>query len=86
MSILNERLRAIDLENKLIDYDSGTNPVYVGSAAPGTATDAAGWNICKITYDGNDNPTSIYWANANIGNALIWDNRATYTYTATGAA
>jgi len=84
MTILNERLRAINLETTLIEY-TGTLATYVGHAAPGTATDAAGWNISKITYDGNDNPTSIYWANANVGNALVWDDRASYTYSATGA-
>jgi len=61
-----------------IEY-SGANPVYVGEAKPGIATDEKGWRIKKITYDG-DNPTQIDWAEGNRNFDKIWDNRATYSY------
>lgn len=62
-----------------IDYDSGTNPVYIGRAEPGTATSAAGWQIRKITYSGDD-PTTVLFADGTNEYIKVWDDRATYTY------
>ena len=60
-------------------------PVYEGWAAPGTAVTSAGWIIRKYTYDGNGAVTDIQYADAGNGNAdnfsLIWNSRASYTYT-----
>ena len=65
----------------LIDYDGGTNPIYVGKAAPGTATSAlTGWSIKKITWDGSDNPTAVKWASGTVGFDKEWDERASYVY------
>ncbi len=62
-----------------IDYVGGTNPIYIGTAKPGTAVSAAGWQIKKLTYDGNDNIISVDLATAgSITN--IWNNRASLTY------
>lgn len=63
-----------------IDYVGGSNPIYVGLAQPGTATSAASWQIKKITYDGNNNPTSILYAVGSGSFNQIWDNRASLTY------
>ena len=64
-----------------IDYLTGTIPIYVGIAAPGSATSAAVWQIKKITYDANSNPTVVQYANGSSNFNAIWDDRvAGYTY------
>lgn len=63
---------------KRIAY-TGANPIYVGRAAIGTASNAAAWQIQKITYDG-DNPTVIEWAGGNETFTQVWDNRASLSY------
>lgn len=62
-----------------LDYVSGTNPIYIGKAIPGSATSAASWQIRKITYDANSNPTSVLYPGTTEFNQ-IWDNRASLTY------
>ena len=73
-----------DNQDILMDYLTGTNPIYVGTAMPGTQTSAAAWSIKKITYDGNNNPTSVLFGKDPISNtyinACIWDNRASLNY------
>lgn len=59
----------------LIDYTTGTNPIYIGYADRNVATSASVWFIIKITWDANNNPTAI----KSINNA-VWDDRASYTY------
>jgi hypothetical protein len=66
-------------QQTLIDYVSGVNPIYVGTAPKGYATSSGtdnditkpNWLIKKITWDTNNNPTQIQigWGK--------WDNRAT---------
>jgi len=55
---------------------------YQGWAAPGTATSAGGWRICKFTYDSSNRVTARAWAGGrddfNVNNS--WDNRATLAY------
>jgi hypothetical protein len=63
-----------------IDYVSGTNPIYLGIAAPGTATSAAFWQIKKMDYDGNNNVMSIAYAGGTPSFNSIWDDRATLSY------
>ena len=62
-----------------IAYTAGGLTEYVGEAAPGTATSAAGWRIKKLTYSGSS-VTQIDYADGNANFDNIWDNRATYTY------
>ena len=64
----------------VIDYVSGTNPIYIGSAVPGTATSDNKWQIKKLTFDGNNNPTAIQFAGGSPSYTNIWDNRASLTY------
>lgn len=66
------------------DY-TGTNLIYKGEARPGSSTSSSVWQICKLSYDGSNNLTSITWPQDSSGHAnndyqFIWDNRATYTY------
>lgn len=66
-----------------IEWIAGTSEQvarYVGYAAPGSLTSAAVWRIVRITYDANDNPTVVEWADGNNGFDNIWDNRAALSY------
>ena len=63
-----------------VDYSGGTDPIYVGYAAPGTADATEGWLIVKYTYDANDNVTKARFANDQAEFAMAWSSRATYTY------
>lgn len=63
-----------------IDYVGGTNPIYVGMALPGTATSTPAWKIAKLTWDINNNPLMVQWANGDNEYLNVWDNRATFTY------
>ena len=66
-------------QQTLVDYGSGTNPIYIGAAPMGQATsfgtdndiNSPNWLIKKITWDSNNNPTAIQigWGK--------WDDRAT---------
>lgn len=55
---------------------------YVGSSVPGTALSAAGWKIKRIDLTSDDIP--VYWAEGNANLDKVWNDFATYTYTATG--
>lgn len=61
-----------------IDYD-GSNPIYVGEADPGTATSSAGWRIKKLTYSGS-NVTDVQWADGDLAEDNVWDDRAALSY------
>lgn len=63
-----------------IDYNGGTNPIYLGIAAPGTTTSDANWQIRKLTFDGNNNITSIQYANGSSEFDQIYDDRASLSY------
>lgn len=63
---------------------SGANLIYKGVARPGSATNAAVWQICKITYSGA-NLTQVDWPEDSNGNPseefiFAWDLRAGYIY------
>jgi len=73
-------IQSRDFYTTEIDYNGGTNAIYIGQANPGTATSAGYWQIKFITYDGNNNPTSITWANGSSNFGFIWNNRASYSY------
>jgi hypothetical protein len=55
------------IQQTLIDYVGGSNPIYVGVAGMGFAQSSGtdndptkqNWLITKITWDGNNNPTSV---------------------------
>ena len=62
------------------DYVGGSDPIYIGRAIPGSLTNEAKWQIQKITYDVNGNPTSGLYAGDENDYDNIWDNRATLSY------
>ena len=63
-----------------LDYQLGSNPIYIGMAPPGTLTSAALWQIRKLAFDGNDNVTSIKYANGSPNFDQVYDDRAGLTY------
>jgi hypothetical protein len=68
----------------IMDYQGGTNLIYLGQARPGNLTSDPVWLIRKFTYDGNNNITNIQIANGfdfdiKSFNA-IWDNRVALPY------
>lgn len=76
-------LQNISLEKGLqvlIDYDGGTNAIYVGSSSPSALSSAATWRIMKLTYDGNNNVTQVQFADQVNTFTKIYDNRAGYDY------
>lgn len=50
---------------------------YLGKATPGTATNAASWQIMKVDESAG---TVITWADGNTDFDNIWDNRQSLTY------
>jgi len=71
-----ERVTTLPNSNQiLVDYDGGTNPIYVGYGGKGIATSDDDWFIQKITWVSN-NPTVIKSANE-----VVWDDRASLGYT-----
>jgi hypothetical protein len=63
-----------------LDFVSGANPIYIGSAVPSSATSAAVWQIRKLTYDGSSNLTNIQYAAGTTAFSSIWDNRTLLSY------
>lgn len=59
-----------------LDYltRSDYQPVYLGTAPPGTPTSEPIWDVRLLTYDGSSRLTSILNA---VG---AWDDRATLSY------
>jgi len=62
-----------------VEY-SGTYPVYIGYAAPGTAKSAAAWQIRTLTYDAAHNVTDVQFAGGVNDYTKVWNDRATYAY------
>ena len=56
------------------------NAIYVGVAVPGASTNAAAWQIQKLSYDSNNKLTNKQFANKSTEFNFIWDSRAGYTY------
>ena len=65
----------------LIDYQGGTNPVYLGKAQSVAADPTQPvWQLTLLTYDANNNPTAVQYAGGSVDYAFIWNNRSTYRY------
>jgi hypothetical protein len=65
---------------KNIEYDASNNPVYLGLASPGTLDSVGGWQIRKIVYDVDNNPTDVDFASGSNKFDKVWDDRASYVY------
>lgn len=66
--------------NLVMEYDGSSNPIYLGTSAPGTTTATAKWQIKKLAYDGSGNLTSIKYAGGAPDFSNVWDDRAGLTY------
>lgn len=62
------------------DYDASGNQIYVGWALTGTLSSQATWRIMQQTFNGSSQLTDIKWPNGSTGFGLVWDSRASYTY------
>lgn len=92
MAILTDNFSGQPFEGKSqtikLDYGARTDcqPIYVGFAQPGSATDQAVWKIMFCEYDGtlaDGCLTSRTWAGGGDGKAefdQVWDNRASLIY------
>lgn len=74
-----QRLNASNMAFRL-EYDGNNNPIYLGLAAPGTATSDTLWQIRKLTFDGNNNVTAIQYADGTPSFTKEWDERTTGGY------
>ena len=72
-------IKNLDYTHKFENNASG-QPIYEGTAAPGTAVSAAGWQIKKFVYDANGAITDIQWGSGIDTFTLVWDSRAGYSY------
>lgn len=63
-----------------VAYTADGDPEYIGRARPSALTSAAEWQIKKITYDANRNPTVAAFASGVNDYNKTWDDRATYVY------
>jgi len=68
--------------SKRIAYDVNNNPEFIGETTPGSGGNTSGlvWQIRKITYDINQNPITIFFANGTEAFDKAWDSRAGYSY------
>ncbi len=75
----NQNIANVDTLTVAQDFGSGNQPIYIGRATPGTPKSSSGWQIMKITYDGNKQ-TDIQWASGNAKFDKKWTERKNYTY------
>jgi len=80
IDVNNRRLVHLAHQTVNLDYQGGTNPIYIGRAEPGAAPTDPVWAIQRLTYDGNGNPTNVQWASGSIAYAFVWNDRTTLSY------
>ncbi len=61
-------------------FDGSNNVFYEGWARVGYLTSQAKWQICRHTYDVNNNLTATEWADGTDEPTKIWNERASYVY------
>ena len=70
------------IESPLANVDkidvNANGTTYYGTAASGTATSAAGWQIQASSVTGVI--TTFLWADGNVQFDNIWDNRTSLSY------
>ena len=66
-------------KTQALDYDGSNNLIYQGQAAPGSSKAAAVWKITSFTYSGG-NLTDIQWADGNLNEDNIWNDRVSLSY------
>ena len=83
-----EVIALIEALGEGVDYNILIDTVdtykYIGKSVPGTATSTALWKIKRIDLTDTTGDIPILWASGTAELTQIWDDRLTYTYTATG--
>lgn len=72
-----------DTDIIMIDYDGSGNQLYIGTAAPGSATSDAVWRIKTILYTtagGNTVQSAVLFADGSPAYHAVWDNRSLLSY------
>ena len=59
-----------------LDFESGTSPVYIGFAAPGTGNGSPAWLIKKHVNNGNGMTIEMLFASGNTNFDKVWDSRS----------
>jgi len=67
-------------KTQVLEYDIDGNLLYQGQAQPGSAKNEAVWKITKYIYNVDNRLTDILWADGNLKEDKIWDNRINYNY------
>jgi hypothetical protein len=74
---------SIITQTERYDY-TGTSPIYIGYARPGTAESTSAWQIRKVTYLSNAAISYTFPTNAasviTADYQFAWSQRASYTY------
>lgn len=65
---------------RILDYNGGTQPIYIGEAQPGSSINGPSWRIQLLTYDGNGNVINQQWAPLFASFGDVWASRAGLTY------
>jgi len=77
-SFLNVQGFAAQFMEILIDYDGGSNPVYIGyNHTPSADQGASTWYIVKLSYSGG-NLVRQQLGSLGVTFSYVWTNRATY--------
>jgi len=76
----NAEIELLKNSTTLLDYVSGTDPIYIGKSYPGASTASPVWQIKKLVYNGNGNVTSVKYSGGSPNATDVWDNRTTITY------
>lgn len=63
-----------------VEYNAALDPEYIGRARAGALVAAPEWQIKKITYDANRNPTAVKFASGTNDYQRVWDDRISYSY------
>lgn len=71
-------LRTLEADLQLELDQASATVLYIGKAAPGTAANAAGWQIKKFTENGA--LSSLKFADGSSAFSFVWADRASYTY------
>lgn len=60
--------------------DANNNVIYIGRAYPGASIDSEVWSIIKMSYDSNNNMTTLRYAGGTDDFKWAWSNRTNLNY------
>jgi hypothetical protein len=74
-----QRINATNMAIK-IERDGQGNPIYLGTASPGSLVSEAKWQIRQLTFDGQNNLTAMAYANGSSNFDQVWADRGGLSY------